>query len=359
MFNGKIRVGVIGIGRFSFTNHIPNLRKTGKAEVVAISRRNYQALKDAQKLLAVPRAYTDWRELLEKEELDAVIISTAHHVLAEPALAALNRGLHVLLEKPMALTSKDAWSIVRVAEHSSKVLVVGFKERCFGIWRTVKKALDDGCIGTIRQINVAYSQGGQFFWEPECLFPQSIQEYLRSQGIPDSFGFYKPLAKDYWRCNPTERGGGFFADGGSHKVDLALWLGGSYPVTVSAIAESDGLPIEHHIVAQVKLANGILVSLGSVDGVGEPLQFYSRLTVFGDRGVVDTDGSKIFIKSSNGLRQLKSGTPDSNTAAEFISGIEGGVIYLTSAQEGAHVVSSIEAAYRSTKERRVISIDYP
>jgi len=111
MSEAKLRVGIIGAGlRALFLT--PELRATGRAEVVAICRRNPERLAMAQKALSVSKVYTDWREMLDQAELDAVIVSTPHHYHAEPAIAALERGLHVSVEKPMALTSKDAWAMV-------------------------------------------------------------------------------------------------------------------------------------------------------------------------------------------------------------------------------------------------------
>src|SRR5438034_6458493 len=116
MATNKLRVGIIGIGWFAALSHVPNLRKTGQAEVVAICRRNPERLALAKEALNIDEAYTDWREMLNEAALDAVVVSTPHHLHVEPTIAALECGLHVLVEKPIALTSKDAWAMVNAAE---------------------------------------------------------------------------------------------------------------------------------------------------------------------------------------------------------------------------------------------------
>ena len=106
--NDRLRIGIIGIGWYAALRHVPSFRDTGRAEIVAISRRNPDRLALAKQELNVAAAYTDWQQMLEQATLDAVVICTPNNLHAEPAIAALERGLHVLVEKPMALTSQSA-----------------------------------------------------------------------------------------------------------------------------------------------------------------------------------------------------------------------------------------------------------
>ena len=94
MLDDKLRIGIIGVGlrALSLT---PALRASGRAEVVAICRRNPQRLAMAQKTLGVSDTYTSWQEMLDQAELDAAVVTTPHYLHAEPAMAALERGLHV------------------------------------------------------------------------------------------------------------------------------------------------------------------------------------------------------------------------------------------------------------------------
>ncbi len=111
MSTDKLRVGVIGAGFYATIAHIPALRATGRADVVAVSRRNPDRLALIQKELDIPAGYTDWREMLDKSALDAVVVTTPHNLHVAPALAALDCGLHVLLEKPAADTIEGAQTL--------------------------------------------------------------------------------------------------------------------------------------------------------------------------------------------------------------------------------------------------------
>jgi predicted dehydrogenase len=191
MSDHKLRVGVIGIGGFASIVHVPNLRKTGRAEIAAICRRNPKRLAGLKEELGVERAYTDWRQMLADVELEAVIVSTPHNAHTAPTLAALERGLHVLVEKPMALTSEDARAMVTAAEREERVLTVGCSSRGDSIWRTARRKLQEGLIGTLRQISVSLVTNIDLEVHPEKSAPSAVFAILSSLG-----GGYRYTAED-------------------------------------------------------------------------------------------------------------------------------------------------------------------
>jgi predicted dehydrogenase len=351
-------VGIIGIGWFALMGHAPRLREMSNTEIVAIARRNSKALADAQDILGVERAYTDWRRLLDRSDLDAVIVTTPHHVHTEPTLAALERGLHVLVEKPMALTSRDAWAMVEAAEQANRVLMVGYNRRCEGCWRAVAQALKAGRLGTIRQVNLSVSYNFRWIWEAEHL-PPRWQELFQRQGVPRSF--FNERLEGSWRRDPAQMGGGEFADSGSHFVDLALWLGGAPPIEVVALATSAGLPVEAHLGIQARLANDVLLSLSLSDGVPAGT---NHLTVRGDLGTVTADWPlgqvpEFDVHRAQGRQNLAVEIPDTTTTAAFVDTILEDMPNLSPARDGAYAVALTEAVYRSIAEKRIIYIDSP
>jgi predicted dehydrogenase len=358
MSDRKLRVGIIGIGWWALTRHAPRLQETGKAEIVAIARRNAQALADAKEILGVESAYTDWRMLLDKSNLDAVIVSTPHHVHVEPTLAALERGLHVLVEKPMTLTSQDAWAMVEAAERTKRVLMVGYDRRCAGCWRAAAQALEDGILGTIRQVNLSICYNYYWMWQAKRM-PPPMQEMLNTQGVPKSF--FDDSLEGFWRRDPQQMGGGTFADSGSHFVDLGLWLGGAPPVEVVALTESAGLPVDSHVSLQARLANDVLFSFSSADGVPAGI---NRLTIYGDLGTLTADWvgeevSDVVVHSVQGRETLGGDVPDTTPTAAFIDTVVEGSLNLSPALDGAYAVALTEAAYHSASEKRVVAVDLP
>src|SRR5262245_20432338 len=153
MTERKLRVGIIGAGLFALWFHSPQLRATERIELAAICRRSTKHLAIAQEALGVADTFTDWRDMLDNADLDAVVVSQAHHYHVEPTLGALERGLHVLVDKPMALRGRDAWAMVAAAERAERVLMVCYSSRADGQWQSLKRQLDAGIIGQLRQIN--------------------------------------------------------------------------------------------------------------------------------------------------------------------------------------------------------------
>lgn len=355
----KLRVGIIGIGWYALSQHVPNLRATGRAEVVAISRRNAEALAAAKDALAVENAYTDWRALLERSELDAVVVSTAHHAHAEPTLAALERGLHVLVEKPMALSSRDAWAMTEAAQRADRVLMVGYTMRCEGLWRTAKRLLDEGAIGRIRQLSLTFCDDYRWMWESDRI-PPGMQKALKSSGMPDAF-LGDGRLEGNWRRNPHEMGGGQFVDAGAHMVDLALWLAGAPAGSVVAMTERAGLPVDCFVSAQARLLNGAMLSLNVAAGVaGASPRF---LTVIGDRGVLGAEWDwrqrEVWLERDGRRETVESRVPDTTPAAAFVAAVMDGAENPAPAEDGAHAVAFSEAAYRSDEERRIVDLAVP
>jgi predicted dehydrogenase len=357
----KLRIGIIGIGWYAGTYLIPNLRATGTVEIVAIARRNAERLALAQQELNVGEAYTDWHEMLEKSTLDAVVVCTPPNAHTEPALAALERGLHVFVEKPMALARADAQRMVKAATKTDRTLMVGYNARGMGSWRTIKRLLGEGAIGTVRQVSVTACADLRFLWRAMEL-PEATQNvFASSEYYSDVF------EPGNWRTIPGIVGGGMFADVGSHIQDLMLWLANGAPTQVACFAQSTGSPAIISTLAH--LDNGVLLSLAFNDGVsgGEELTFYSNgcMTFYGDRGLLTTDWTQImtteaeqtWIEQAGVRTQVKSEFETIHPATAFVATVLDGAPNLCPAHEAAQVVALTEAAYLSAAEGRIIQVD--
>lgn len=356
MADRKLRIGIIGIGAFAYGWHVPNLRQTERAEVVAISRRNPQALHDAKEALRVEHAFTDWHEMLDRVPLDAVVVSTAHAAHAAPTISALERGLHVLVEKPMALTAEDAWAIVRAAERSGCILMTCYAPRFQGQWRTAKEALEEGIIGTVRQVSVTQTYDNRWLWTNQPP-PPGIEAVARRIGLPASL-MDERRQPEYWRRERSAMGGGQFIDRGAHTVDLGLWLAGSPPVEVVALSESAGMPVEMHLTFQARFAGRTLLSFASADGV--PIDTgQRRIAIFGDDGALMAEGEYITVVRGSERTQLEVTVPSTNPDAAFVAAILDGAMNPASAVDGAYTVALTEAVYRSAAEGRIVEITAP
>lgn len=353
MSSAKLRIGIIGIGMFAVYCHVPQLRATGRAEVVACARRNPERLKMAQTALHIERGYTDWRQMLAEEQLDAVVVSTPHNAHVEPTLAALERGLHVLVDKPMALTSADAWAMVEAAEKANRVLMVS-GSRVAGKWQALKEQIQAGVIGSVQQINWAISTYRRWFWEAASI-PADIMELFDTIGMPREFyGEWQG-----WHRDPTQMGGGSFIDMGIYHLDMLLWLAGAPATDVVAFMKNAGLPVESFINLQARLANDALVSLTFADAVPQSITNVDlRLMIVGNEGVLTDDAEgEIWLHRDDQRRKLALTAPDTTISAAFLATILDGQPNLSPAHEAAYLVELLEATYRSAAEGKIIHIE--
>jgi predicted dehydrogenase len=367
MSTDKLRVGVIGAGLWAVRALIPQLRATGRAEVIAIARRTPERLYALQKELDIPEAYTDWREMLDKSRLDAVMICTPHNAHVAPAVAALNRGLHVFLEKPAADTIDGALQIAETAEKSGRVLTVGFNSRASPVWRGVRSAVHASDIGPLRQINLVWAIDGR-------LFRQRVVEAAWIQAWRAESDLQNAMVEDWmwaanWRRDAAQMGGDALMDSGAHAIDVLLWIANAKPVEVVAFKTQHLAGPSATINLQTRLANGVLISVTFTDRLNEGDSEWSaygvgRTTLLGDCGVITIDSVSLGVQSAkeawmecNGVReQVQNEGEWIDTPAAWVNTILDGAPNLCSAEEGAQSVALIQSAYRSAAERQIVKV---
>ncbi|RMF80175.1 MAG: gfo/Idh/MocA family oxidoreductase [Chloroflexi bacterium] len=144
----KIKYAVIGLGWFG-EKHCEVIDGLPNAELYALSTRTPERLQEVAQRFGVEHTYTDYRELLANEEVDAVSITTMWDQHAQPSLDSLAAGKHVFLEKPMASTVEDCAAIVDAAKKASGKFMVGHICRFNPRYAAAKAAIDEGRIGEI------------------------------------------------------------------------------------------------------------------------------------------------------------------------------------------------------------------
>ena len=199
----RLRVAVIGTGNIS-NFHTGNYAKNEQVELIAACDLDEKRVREYCEKYQIPRFYTDYRELLEKEKPDAVSVCTWNNSHAEISIAALRAGTNVLCEKPLAMNTAEALEIEKTVRETGKTLMVGFVRR-FGInTSVVQEFIKNGTFGQINQVKT---------------------QYIRRSG--------NPLG---WFANKELSGGGPVIDLGVHVIDLARYLMGKPRATaVSAV----------------------------------------------------------------------------------------------------------------------------
>lgn len=196
----KLRVGVIGTGGIS-NYHIKSYQLDKRVELVALCDINEERVKNMSAKYGVEKTYTDCREMLKNEKLDMVSICTWNSAHAECSIAALDAGVNVLCEKPMAINAEQAEAMKAAAERSGKLLMIGFVRRYGNDCKILKDFIDKDYFSDIYYAKTTY---------------------LRRNGNPGG-----------WFGDRSRSGGGPLIDLGVHVIDLSKYLMGNHkPVSV-------------------------------------------------------------------------------------------------------------------------------
>jgi predicted dehydrogenase len=189
----KLRTAIIGTGSIS-TVHLDGYREHPDVEIVSLCDINAERAREKASGYKVSRVYTDYREMLDKEELDAVSVCTWNNNHCDATIAALETGVHVLCEKPMAMNTQEALRMQRAAEKTGKLLMIGFVRRFGNDAAVLKDFIDAGFMGEIYHGKATY---------------------LRRAGCPGG-----------WFGNREQSGGGPLIDLGVHVIDFIRYFRG-------------------------------------------------------------------------------------------------------------------------------------
>lgn len=193
----RLRVGVVGVGAIATDEahgHIPNYLRIPDVEVVALSDVNGRRARHVADQFDISQVYTHYRDMLARAELDAVSICTPSYLHAAIAIGCLEAGVHVLVEKPMAMASAAAYRMIAAAEANGKHLFVGMNNRFRDDVRALKLMVANGALGRVYAAKAGW---------------------LRRTGGPEMDG---------WFTSKAQAGGGPLWDIGLVMLDLALWM---------------------------------------------------------------------------------------------------------------------------------------
>ena len=241
-----LRVALIGASNIARWAHLPGVKKAPNVALRAICSTSGVRGKSYARRYGAAYCCTDYRDILKDPEVDIVLITTRHEHHAAQALAALNAGKHVFVEKPMALTEEECRTLYRAVQESGKQLAVGFNRRFAPCYIELKR-------------HIAGRTG-----------PAVINCRIDSPGMSASF----------WGADPST--GGAILGEAVHFIDLMYWLLDSEPVAVSAFSLPTGKkePIgENNLAASFRFADGSIANftyctLGSKASQGERVEVF-------------------------------------------------------------------------------------
>jgi predicted dehydrogenase len=226
-----VRLGLVGAGAIAQLAHLPVLSKIKGAELVALCDNDGPKASAIAERLQIPGVFTDFEDLLELDQVDAVVIATPNHLHEPHVLRALKSKVDVLCERPLSLTSRGVERILAAAKQAGRKVVVGNNHRFRSDAQQLYRFLQGGELG--RLIGV---RAGQYQ--------------------------FASVRAD-WRRRRPEAGGGAFFEHGYPLVDLALWLA-DFPEPIRVSAQMDrargATTVEDSMIVHVECAGGISFS---------------------------------------------------------------------------------------------------
>ena len=281
----KVRCGVIGAGWWGTYAHIPALLDHPDAELAAIQTRGQsEALKVARDF-GIPHAYSSWEELLAKETLDAVVICSTPNLHYEQARAALQRGLHVLVEKPMTFTAAQARELVSLADQEERQLLISAPWHYTRHGQQARQIMAAGQLGEVRLISV--------------LMTNPVAHLIRGAGTEPTHAaegpYLKPLPGTY--SDPKIAGGGQIYTQVSHVAAYLTFLTGANPSQVFARFHNDGAGMDIYDALNIQMENGCLVSVASTGATSVDQRDF-EVRIYGTSGILSLElwqGSMKFV----------------------------------------------------------------
>ena len=201
-----LRVGIVGAGGIARNHHVPSYKRCQDVKVVAACDISEAALEQMRDQHGIPHLYRDYREMLAQERLDLVSVCTSNDSHYPVAMAAMDAGLDVFCEKPLALNLSQAQEMYEAARTNGTRTGVNFSHRRTPASMLAKEIIASGALGPIHQVIAVYAAGGT--------------DYASRPGT--------------WRNDRTRAGYGGMGDMGSHILDMVNWWMESEPASIAA-----------------------------------------------------------------------------------------------------------------------------
>lgn len=354
----KVKLGVIGCGGIAKNKHLPAQSINPDAEIIAFCDIVVEKAKDMAEKFGVEGAkiYTDYKELLKNEEVDAVLVCTPNYLHCEMTVAALDAGKHVICEKPMAMNYQEALKMIEARDRSGKLLTIAYQNRFRKDIAYVKSLAESGELGDI------------YYAEANA---------LRRRGVP-TWGVF---------IDEEKQGGGPLIDIGTHALDLTLFIMNNYKPkycagktyhklnkqtnTGNAFGDWDPekFTAEDSAFGFIVMENGALINLRSSWALNMTYVREACATLCGDKGgveIMDDYSNKLQVNGVLNNRQyvltpnMGAGgvaffagssklNPADLEARTFTNAILGkGELYVT-AEQAATVTRILEGIYISEK----------
>lgn len=338
-----LHLGIIGGGGISET-HARAAQETVGVEIAAFCGRNqFKVTQLAEKFSSRP--YDDCGAFLGHDSLDLIVIGSPSGLHAEQGIAAAQRGLHVLVEKPLDVTTEKADALIAACDNAGVKLGVIYQDRVAPDLIRLKTLIDAGALGRVLLVSASV----RWFRPPEYY------------GNSD------------WRGDLTLAGGGALMNQGTHTVDLILWLLGDVTrvqsISMTALHQ---VAVEDTVVSTLEFRSG---AIGTLECATSAFPGYPRrLEISGTEGTIVVENDRIVkadLRSTSidvaapieSNRNLTASSPiisdvrgHTRLLEDFVQAIETGARPLCDGREGRRSVELVQAIYESGRSGMPVSL---
>lgn len=347
------KVGIIGLGRIGRL-HMTSCSQVDGAEVIAAADSSKKALSRARSL-GVKSLYTDYRDLLNDVQginnMDAVVISLPNYMHFESIRLALEAGLHVFTEKPMANNVDECRKIVRLVQRSGKKFMIGHNWRFLDAIERMKEATDKGYLGDLEVV--------------------TIEEVINGPFLHSAV----PVPVSDWWFDPKKAGGGALLDIGYHLIDLYRLFAGDGKILFSHLDYKFNLPLEDGAIVILRSSNSSTKGIINVGWYQRTIfpRFNFRMILHGNAGYMSSDDlipknlylhaikeggknlfRKIIGKKIRPLAYTYYYESHYKELKHFLDCIENDSEPEISATDGLKTVELIEDAYKASNKNRLL-----
>lgn len=336
----KLGVGVIGLKMG--VSHLVGYQNNPHIRIVGVCDLDKEKVREKAKEFGAAIASTDYKDLLESEDIDIISVATPDYSHCEHSIAAMQAGKDVLCEKPMAPTLEDCIKMIESAEKTKKKFMIGQICRFAPGFVLTKKIIEQGDIGELFLVESEYAHS-----------------YRKSPGVGD------------WRKDPIKLREPFLG-GACHAVDLLRWIAGN---AEEAFAYSNhrcllDWPVDDATMAVFKFKSGIIGKAMCSIGCVRP--YTMRSVFYGTEGTIISDNTSPYIQLCSKKLSVEGNPPfahlpvnlhtSHNVGAEaeineLVNCILEDKLVVMDGREGARTVATCLAAIESTKTGKPVKVD--
>lgn len=340
----SLKIAVIGCGSIAKHRHLPEYAANKHVEITAVCDIVGERAEEAAAKYEA-KAYTDYREMLKQDDIDAVSVCLPNYLHAPVSVDALNAGKHVLCEKPMATSAEEADQMIEAAKRSGKKLMIGHNQRFVNSHQKARELIASGVVGKVYSFRTTFGHGGPEGWSAD--------------------------GQDSWFFKKDEAFIGAMGDLGVHKADLVRYLLQDEFIEVGAFVETsakENADVDDNATLILKSEKGTIGTLAA--SWAYTAKEDNSTIIYGEKATLrleDDPAYSLVVQYTNGetvkyeLGAIQSNDEGGQTTTHvidhFIDSIQNDTTPLIDGEEGKKSLAIILAALESVETKRIYSLE--